>query len=107
DYLDPEKLASVQCCPLTILGPDVSRRPDSRQAVGHALGGMLAALRQCIPGQGQQQALAALSTMVGAVVLARLADEPALSRKFLQAAADSVLSAGLLPPTKVTETEAN
>jgi TetR/AcrR family transcriptional regulator, transcriptional repressor for nem operon len=91
DYLDPERLASAHCCPLTTLGPDVARRPNSRQAVGHALGGMLEALSRCLPGRRQKQGLAALATMVGAVVLARLADDPALSRAFLQAAADSIL----------------
>ncbi len=91
DYLDPERLASAHCCPLTTLGPDVARRPNSRQAVGHALGGMLDALSRCLPGQGQKRALAALATMVGAVVLARLADDPALSQEFLQAAAHSIL----------------
>jgi TetR/AcrR family transcriptional repressor of nem operon len=92
DYLDPERLASANCCPLTTLGPDVARRPNSRQAVGHALGGMLDALSRCLPGQERKRALAALSTMVGAVVLSRLADDPALSREFLQAAADSILA---------------
>ena len=53
DYLDPERLASAHCCPLTTLGPDVARRPNSRQAVGHALGGMLDALSRCLPGQGE------------------------------------------------------
>jgi TetR/AcrR family transcriptional regulator, transcriptional repressor for nem operon len=91
DYLDPERLASANCCPLTTLGPDVARRPISRQAVGHALGGMLDALSRCLPGQEQNRALAKLSTMVGAVVLSRLANDPALSREFLQAAADSIL----------------
>ncbi len=91
DYLDHEQLAAAHCCPLTTLGPDVSRRPNSRQAVGHALGGMVEALRRCLPGQRQKEALAALATMVGAVVLARLAIDPALSREFLQAAADSIL----------------
>jgi TetR/AcrR family transcriptional repressor of nem operon len=91
NYLDPERLASANCCPLTTLGPDVARRPSSRQAVGHALGGMLDALSRCLPGQEQKRALAALSTMVGAVVLSRLADDPALSQEFLQAAADSIL----------------
>ena len=91
DYLDPERLASANCCPLTTLGPDVARRPSSRQAVGHALGGMLDALSRCLPGQERKRALAALATMVGAVVLSRLADDPALSREFLQAAADSIL----------------
>jgi TetR/AcrR family transcriptional regulator, transcriptional repressor for nem operon len=92
DYLDPERLASANCCPLTTLGPDVARRPSSRQAVGHALSGMLDALSRCLPGQEKKLALAVLSTMVGAVVLGRLADDPALSQEFLQAAADSILA---------------
>ncbi len=36
--------------------------------------------------------MASLSTMVGAVVLARLADDPALAQEFLQAGADNVLT---------------
>jgi TetR/AcrR family transcriptional repressor of nem operon len=90
-YLDPERVASAHCCPLTTLGPDVARRSTSREAVGGALHGMLDALTRCLPGRKRQRALAALSTMVGAVVLARLADDPALSRAFLQTAADSIL----------------
>jgi TetR/AcrR family transcriptional repressor of nem operon len=92
-YLDPERVASAHCCPLTTLGPDVARRPSSRQAVGDALRGMLDALGRCLPGRRRQRALASLSTMVGAVVLARLADDPALSQAFLEAAADSILPA--------------
>jgi TetR/AcrR family transcriptional repressor of nem operon len=102
DYLDPERLASAHCCPLTTLGPDVARRPNSRQAVGHALGGMLDALSRCLPGRRQKQGLAALATMVGAVVLARLADDPALSRAFLQAAADSILPNNPSEPVEAT-----
>jgi TetR/AcrR family transcriptional repressor of nem operon len=91
NYLDPERVESAQCCPLTTLGPDVARRPSSREAVGGALRGMLESLGRCLPGQQRQQAMASLSTMVGAVVLARLADDPALARDFLDAAADSIL----------------
>jgi TetR/AcrR family transcriptional repressor of nem operon len=90
-YLDPERVASAHCCPLTTLGPDVARRSTSREAVRGALCGMLDALTRCLPGRKRQRGLAALSTMVGAVVLARLADDPALSRAFLQAAADNIL----------------
>ncbi|MDR3530895.1 MAG: TetR/AcrR family transcriptional regulator [Rhodopila sp.] len=93
-YLDPERVASAHCCPLTTLGPDVARRSTSRKAVGGALRGMLDALTRCLPGRKRQRALTALSTMVGAVVLARLADDPALAEAFLDAAADSVLPAG-------------
>jgi TetR/AcrR family transcriptional regulator, transcriptional repressor for nem operon len=90
-YLEPDRVASAHCCPLTTLGPDVARRSTSREAIGGALRGMLDALTACLPGRKRQRGLAALSTMVGAVVLARLADDPALSRDFLQAAADSIL----------------
>ncbi|HEY1410837.1 MAG TPA: TetR/AcrR family transcriptional regulator [Rhodopila sp.] len=90
-YLDPGRVASAHCCPLTTLGPDVARRSTSREAIGSALRGMLDALARCLPGRKRQRALASLSTMVGAVVLARLADDPELSQAFLQAAADSLL----------------
>lgn len=93
-YLDPGRVASGHCCALTTIGPDVARRTSSKQAVGGALRGMLDALARCLPGRKRQRALTALSTMVGAVVLARLADDKALSAEFLQAAADSVLPAG-------------
>jgi TetR/AcrR family transcriptional regulator, transcriptional repressor for nem operon len=90
-YLDPVRVASAHCCPLTTLGPDVARRAASRRAVGDALRGMLDALTRCLPGRRRQRALSALSTMVGAVVLSRLTDDPALSRAFLRAASDSIV----------------
>jgi TetR/AcrR family transcriptional repressor of nem operon len=90
-YLDPIHVASAHCCPLTTLGPDVARRSSSREAIGGALNGMLDALTRVLPGRKRQKALASLSTMVGAVVLSRLADDPALAEAFLQAAADTVL----------------
>ena len=90
-YLDPDRVASASCCPLTTLGPDVARRSTSREAIAAALRGMLDALTKVLPPKRRQNALACLSTMVGAVVLARLADEPTLAKAFLDAAADSIL----------------
>ena len=92
-YLDPVHVASAHGCPLTTLGPDVARRSKSREAIGGALRGMLDALTRVLPGRKRQKALASLSTMVGAVVLSRLADDPALAEAFLEAAADSILPA--------------
>jgi TetR/AcrR family transcriptional repressor of nem operon len=92
-YLDPDRVASAHCCPLTTLGPDVARRPESREAIGGALRGMLDALTRVLPGEKRQQALVSLSTMVGAVVLSRLADDPALAEAFLEAAAQNILPA--------------
>jgi TetR/AcrR family transcriptional repressor of nem operon len=92
-YLDPDHVASSHCCPLTTLGPDVARRSTSREAVAGALRGMVDALELCLPDGTRAAALASLSTMVGAVVLARLADDPALARDFLAAAEGRVLGA--------------
>jgi TetR/AcrR family transcriptional regulator, transcriptional repressor for nem operon len=93
-YLDPNRVASGHCCPLTTLGTDVARRETSREAVGGALRGMLDALTRVLPGRKRQKALASLSTMVGAVVLSRLADDPELAEAFLEAAASSIVPAG-------------
>lgn len=98
-YLDPARTASARCCPLPTLGPDLARRPTSREAIGTALRGMLDALTRVLPtascheGRQRQTAPAVLATMVGAVVLSRLADDPALAEAFLEAAAESVLPA--------------
>ena len=93
-YLDAEHVGRDHGCPLTTLGPDVARRAGSRAAILGALRGMVDALTRCLPGRKRQRALASLSTMVGAVVLARLTDDPELSQAFLEAAADSILPAG-------------
>lgn len=93
DYLNPTRAASAHCCPLTTLGPDVARRCASKEAIGGALQGMLDALTRVLPGRKRQKAMASLATMVGAVVLSRLADDPALAQAFLAAAADSILPA--------------
>jgi len=92
-YLDPGRVASGNCCALTTLGTDVARRAASREAIGGALRDMLDALARVLPGRKKQKALASLSTMVGAVVLSRLADDPALAEAFLEAAADTILPA--------------
>lgn len=92
-YLDPPRVASANCCLLTTLGPDVARRSASREAIGGALRGMVDALARVLPGRKRQKALASLSTLVGAVVLSRLADDKELAEAFLDAAAASILPA--------------
>lgn len=92
-YLDPARVSTANCCMLTTLGPDVARRSASREAIGGALRGMLDALTRVLPGRKRQKALASLSTLVGAVMLSRMADDPALAEAFLDAAAASILPA--------------
>ncbi len=90
-YLDPAHVAVAERgCVLTTLGPEVARRPESRPALTRSIRAMTQALARCLPDGGEGRAMVALSTMVGAVVLARLADEPALADGFLHAAERAV-----------------
>jgi TetR/AcrR family transcriptional regulator, transcriptional repressor for nem operon len=96
-YLDPEHVAAVsQGCMLTTLGPEVARRPGSRGGITQAMRTMLDALTRCLPGRRRDHAVTALSTMVGAVVLARIADDPDLANEFLAVAAAEVLPRGVV-----------
>jgi TetR/AcrR family transcriptional regulator, transcriptional repressor for nem operon len=92
-YLDPAHIAaSEQGCMLTTLGPEVARRLDSRPAITESIRRMADALARCLPGQGGRDALATLSGMVGAVVLARLSDDPELADALLAAAKQAAYS---------------
>ena len=85
-YLDPAHIAaSEHGCMLTTLGPEVARRIDSRPAITNSIRRMADALARCLPGQDRRDALATLSGMVGAVVLARLSDDPELADELLAA----------------------
>jgi TetR/AcrR family transcriptional repressor of nem operon len=86
-YLDPAHVAEVQRgCVLTTLGPEVARRPEARPGIAASVRVMADVLGRCLPEGDDARALAALSTMVGAVVLARLADSPDLAEAILGAA---------------------
>jgi TetR/AcrR family transcriptional regulator, transcriptional repressor for nem operon len=98
-YLSEEHLASPERgCIVPVLGPELARRPASRPAFTEAICCMITALARCLP-RGRRpargRALAALSTMVGAVVLARLSADQELSRDILAAARRT-----LLPPER-------
>ena len=91
-YLDPAHVRTTESgCVLATLGPEVARRPDARTGMAEPLRAMLAALERCMPGASPEQAKATLSAMVGAVVLARLADDPATAEQFLDAVKHAVL----------------
>ena len=90
-YLSPEHVQSGHGCLLTTLSTEAARRSAVRHAMDAPLHDMLAALERCLP--DATQAPVALATMVGAVTLARLADDPVLAERFLQAAAQTVLPA--------------
>jgi TetR/AcrR family transcriptional repressor of nem operon len=90
-YLDSAHVAAPERgCVLATIGPEVARRPASRSAMTDSIRSMAQSLGRCLPGSGQGQGLAALSTMVGAVVLARLVDDPALVERLLESARRAV-----------------
>ncbi|HET6194729.1 MAG TPA: TetR/AcrR family transcriptional regulator [Acetobacteraceae bacterium] len=90
-YLDPAHVAAVEHgCVLTTLGPDIARREDARPAITAAIRRMVDALAHCLPERRRRKrALAALSTLVGAVVLARLCDDGQLAEELLAAAEET------------------
>jgi TetR/AcrR family transcriptional regulator, transcriptional repressor for nem operon len=94
-YLDPAHVAAAeQGCVLTTLGPEVARRREVKPAITESVRRMAGALARCLPGRRRERALTVLSSMVGAVVLARLSDDPHLSAELLAAARKT---AGLPP----------
>ena len=77
------------------LGADVARKsPAVRHAVTEGLRPFIELLTRSVPGRSRparcKRALAIYASLVGAMVLARAADDPALSKQILQAVAASV-----------------
>jgi TetR/AcrR family transcriptional repressor of nem operon len=93
-YLDPAHVAAISGgCALPALGPELARRPEARAGLAQSMRTMLAALQRCRPEDGAPGAMARLSCMVGAVLLARLSQDPTLAAGLLDAAKKSI-SAG-------------
>ena len=91
-YLDSAHVtATASGCVLAALGPEAARRPEARTGMTRQVRTMLAALARCIPDASQEQAKASLAAMVGAVILARLAEDPAMAEGFLDAVKHAVL----------------
>lgn len=85
-------------CPIVALGPDAARQSsDVRAPFEAGIRAHLELLGRLIGGtEGEERdgkAMAILSTMVGAVLLSRTVNDKRLSKRFLQAAADSVRTA--------------
>ncbi len=91
-YLDPAHVAVAErSCVLTTLGPEMARRAEQRPAITASIRRMLKVIERCTPEGAPDTAEAALSCMVGAVVLARLADDSELAEGFLDAARQAVV----------------
>lgn len=84
-------------CTFAALGADAARLdPPVRRSLGQALRSYLELLTPLLPGRSRaarrQRALTALASMVGALVLARAVDDPALSEEVLHAVSAAVSS---------------
>jgi TetR/AcrR family transcriptional repressor of nem operon len=96
DRIVDSYLSLDQGCPLVCLGAELGRRADADSGVGGAAERMAAALARLSPGGGMEQGWAALSTLVGAVTLARACGDPDKAAAILAAA-----RARCLPPDGV------
>jgi TetR/AcrR family transcriptional regulator, transcriptional repressor for nem operon len=88
-------------CPMVALGSDVARGDSSlRRAFTEGLRPLIDVLTQIAPGRSKasqrEKALATMAGLVGAVILARAVDDPALSEEILGAAATAF--GGKSPP---------
>ena len=82
-------------CVLAALGADVARKgPSVRHAVTEGIRPFIELLTRSVPGGSRaarrKKALTIYASLVGAMVLARAVDDPALSKQILQAVAASV-----------------
>ncbi|AWN53614.1 TetR family transcriptional regulator [Methylobacterium sp. 17Sr1-1] len=74
-------------CALAALGSEAARQPAPvRRAFTEGLEARLARMQEALPEGDRAAALAAISGLVGALVLARAVDDPALSDEILAAA---------------------
>jgi TetR/AcrR family transcriptional repressor of nem operon len=101
-YLDRRYAVQTDhSCVLPALGSELARRPESRAALTGSIRAMLGVLARLLPAKRraapESAAMAALSTMVGAVVLARLSDDPLLAEAILAAAREHTLPAAAPP----------
>jgi len=98
-YLSKEHLAQIEAgCPLAALGSETARQaPDVRRVTTRHIKEMVDLAARQAPDWGQptahERALVTVATMVGALLLARAVDDPALSDSLREAAIKHLLSA--------------
>ena len=91
-YLSPEHLEHIEAgCPLAALGSETPRQaPEVRRVTTRHVKEMVDLVARQSPDWGasgaHERALLTVATMVGALMLARVVDEPALSNGFREAA---------------------
>jgi len=98
-YLSKEHVEQTEMgCPLAFLGSETPRQtPEVRRVTTRYVKEMIDMVARQLPDWGQSgahdQALVTVATMVGALLLARAVDEPALSKRLREAALKRLLPA--------------
>jgi len=98
-YLSPQKRDNpADSCPLPSLAGEMSRAvPEVRHSFTEALKGYLDRIAALLPAEvaarGEDQELALVANMVGAVLLARAVDDPELSDRILAACREFAMGA--------------
>ena len=116
-YLTPlHRDAPGQGCAVPSLGADIAREnPKTRKAFAAKLDEMIGMMAENFPDSGpktaRKQAMASLSTMVGALLMARIAGNGDMSEAILSAGRDAALASGWAAggakrAAKATETRA-
>jgi TetR/AcrR family transcriptional repressor of nem operon len=106
-YLSPDHRDHAgRGCPFAALGSEVARQGSSvRHSVTEELRPFLEYLSRVVPGDSKstrrKRALSTFASLVGALVLSRAVDDPALSNEFLRAIAGTMHSISEFPQTAV------
>ena len=101
-YLSKAQVENAESgCPVAALGSEMPRQaPEVRRAATRRIKEMIDVVSRQSPDWGQprghEHALATVATMVGALMLARAVDEPALSDAICKAAVDHLVPAAEL-----------
>ena len=91
-YLSPQHRSNrARGCLIAAVGSDIVRQPRAvRRAVTIGFQSLIKGIRGFMPGRSpaarQKQALATMAGLVGALILSRAVDDPALSDEILEAA---------------------
>jgi TetR/AcrR family transcriptional repressor of nem operon len=85
-------------CPVAALGCDIARQGEgARSAATEGVGAAIASLSSAAPGETAEErradAITSYATLVGALVLSRIVDDPALSSEILAATTEALRTA--------------
>ncbi|TGN50447.1 TetR/AcrR family transcriptional regulator [Paracoccus liaowanqingii] len=95
-------------CPIVALSADAARQgPEVKASFEKGIGDLLELVQSWMTPhddlEARARAMAAMSTMVGAVLLSRSVNDPIMADQFLQAAADSIMAVSERAPEAVAK----